>query len=405
MKRRWALILFFSGSLLGGWIGYSSRPAAVNSELKTEIALKNPRDRKMQVGAEAHSQKWQSLAKQVTTFSSEERATFLEQLAPADRGKALDALMSQAGPGSTSNLVTSMMDKILKSWASEDFEDALSFCQKCTNDGMKKYMLGQLLETLVNTDPDRAIQLFAQQKTEDPSFRPNVVFTLARTRMGEDADQLVDLLSKLPMSSGSSGTGVKFSNDYDFQAAADGIMAMIKANPGKSPTVLPTNLMESWAALDPDAAQAWWVKNGSFTYNDWGNLFSGVEKHSTPDAAAAWLVARFEEPGAPRARMILDLSFNNDGGFAGKINTIARAMPNIAAQDYFLTDVILTTMEPLSSRNRFAISGLSTPQARLTAFQKIGAQNRVTDLKEIDDAQFQAWGLTRQQVEQICKPK
>lgn len=164
MKRRWALILFFSGNLLGGWIGYSSRPAAVNSELKTEIALKNPRDRKMQVGAEAHSQKWQTLAKRVTTFSTDERESFLKQLAPADRGKALDALMSQAGPGSTSNLVTSMMDKILKSWAAEDFEAALSFCQKCTNDGMKKYMLGQLLETLVNTDPDRAIQLFAQQK-------------------------------------------------------------------------------------------------------------------------------------------------------------------------------------------------------------------------------------------------
>ncbi len=360
----------------------------------------------MQAGAaEAHSQKWQSLAKQVITFSAEERSSFLKQLAPADRGKALDALMSQAGPDSSSHLVTSTMDGILKSWAEEDIEEALSHCQKCTNDGMRKYILGKLLETLAEKDPDRAIQLFAQQKTEDPSFQPNVVFTLARTRMGEDADQLVDLLSKLGLSSGSSGTGVNFSNDYDFQTAADGIMAMIKANPGKSPTVLPTNLMESWATLDPDAAQTWWLKNGSFAYNDWGDLFSGIEKHSTPDAAAAWLVAKFEEPGAPRARMILDLSFNNDGGFAGKINTIARAMPDIATQDRFLTDVILTNQNPLSSRNRFAISGLSTPQARLAAFQKIGARNRVTDLEEIDDAQFQGWGITRQQVEQIVKPK
>lgn len=406
MKRRWALILFFSGSLLGGWIGYSSRPAAVSLEFKNEFARKNPRDRKMQVGtSEAHSQKWQSLAKQVTTFSREERASFPKQLAPTDRGRALDALMTQAGPGSSSHHITSTMNEIIKSWAVEDFEEALSYCQKCTNDGMRKHVLGKLLEVLVEKDPDRTIKLFVEQKIEDPSFQSEVVFELARTKMGGSADQLVDLLSKLPMSSGSSGAGVKFSNDYDFQAAADGIMAMIKANPGKSPTVLPTNLMESWAALDPDAAQAWWVKNGSFEYNHWSKLLNGVEKHSTPEAAAAWVVAKFEEPDALRGKMIRDLAYDGGEEIAGRINTIARAMPDIAAQDRFLTDVILENWHSLSSRYRFAISGLSTPQARLTAFQKIGAQNRVTDLKEIDDAQFQAWGLTRQQVEQIFKPK
>jgi hypothetical protein len=405
MKRRWAVVMFFAGSFFGGLIGYSSRPTAASLELKNEILLKNPRDRKEKAGAEAHSQKWQSLAKQVTTFSDEDRKSFLKQLVPTDRRKALDALMSQIGPGSSSYLVTSTMNEIIKSWAVEDFEEALSYCQKCTNDGMRKHVLGKLLEILVEKDPDRTIELFVEQKVEDPTFQSEVVFELARTKMGGSADQLVNLLSKLPMSSGSSGTGVKFSNDYDFQTAADGIMAMIKANPGKTPTVLPTNLMESWAALDPDAAQAWWVKNGSFEYNRWSKLLNGVEKHSTPEAAAAWVVAKFEEPGALRGKMIQDLAYDGGEEIAGRINTIARSMPDVAAQDRFLTDVIVENWHSLSNRYRFAISGLSSPQARLTVFQKIGSEHDVIGLQEINDAQFQAWGLTRQQVESIFPQK
>ncbi len=405
MKKRWAVVIFFAGSLLGGLIGYSSRPEQSKFGFITEIALENPRDRKMQAGANTIPQRWLSLAKQATTFSDEERTNFLKQLAPTDRGKALDALMSQVGPGSTSDQVTSTMSQILDWWAEKDFEEALAHCRKCSNDGMRKYLLGQLINFLAEKDLDRAIQLLAEQKTEDPLFECNLIFTLASEKMGEKANRLLDLLSKLPMTSGSTGTDVDFSHDYDFKAAANGIMAMIKANPGKTPTVLPTNLFESWAARDPDAAQVWWVKNGSFAFNNWSSLLNGVEKHSTPEAASAWVVTKLEEPGAPREKMIRELAAYSGSDVAGKINTIARAMPDIATQDRFLTDVILTNWDPLSSRFRFAISGLSSPQTRLAAFQKIATTNQGIFLGEIDEAQFQAWGLTRQQVELICKPK
>jgi hypothetical protein len=397
MKKRWAVGVFFAGSLLGGLIGYSSRPAAARLGSEDEITLKNRRDREKQVGMTAHPQKWQSLAKRVTTFSSEERKGFLKELAPTDRGMALEALMSQAGPGSTSGLVTSMMDKILESWAAEDFESTLSFCQKCTNDGMRKYMLGQLLETLVETDPDRAIQLFARQKVEDPLFESDMLSTLAGTRMGESAAQLVDLMSKFPATSEYDGAIVKFSSDYDFQAAAAGIMAVIKANPGKSPAVLPINLMKSWAAVDPDAAHAWWVKNGSFSFNSWDSLLDGVEKHGDL-SSAAWALAKLEEPGAPRQKMITDLS-------ADQVLRIAKATPDVTAQDRFLTEVVRENANPFSEPFRGAISGLSSPQARLAAFQESSKKISVTMLKYIDDSEFQAWGITRQQVELIVEPK
>ena len=405
MKKRWAVVIFSGGCLLGGLIGRSSRPESGNLESAAENTRKKPRDLVMQIGTDPHSQKWQSLAKQASTFSPEERTNFLKQLAPTDRGEALDALMSQVGPGSSSDEVTSTMSRILDRWAEEDFEEALAYCRKCSNDGMRKYMLGQLINFLAEKDLDRAIQLFAEQKAEDPSFNCNLIFTLASEKMGENANRLLDLLAKLPMTSGSTGTDVDFSHDYDFKAAADGIMAMIRAGPEKTPTVLPTNLFESWAARDPDAAQAWWVKNGSFAFNNWSNLLNGVEKHSTPEAASAWVVTKLEEPGAPREKMIRELSAYSGSDVAGKINTIARAMPDIATQDRFLTDVILTNWDPLSSRFQFAISGLSSPQTRLDAFQKVAARHQGPLLEKIDDAQFQAWGLTRQQVELICKPK
>jgi hypothetical protein len=397
MKKRWAVVIFFVGSLLGGLIGYSSRPAAAKLGSEDEIALKNPRDRKKQADVDDHPKKWQSLGKRVTTFSSEERASFLKELVPTDRGKALDALMSHVGPGFTSDLVTSMMDKILKSWAAEDFEAALSFCQKCTNDGMRKYMLGQLLETLVETDPDRAIQLFGQQKVEDPLFESDMLSTLAGTRMGESAAQLVDLMSKFPATSEYDGAIVRFSSDYDFQAAAAGIMAVIKANPGKSPAVLPINLMKSWAALDPDAAHAWWVKNGSFSFNSWDSLLDGVEKHGDL-SSAAWALAKLEEPGAPRQKMIAELS-------ADQVLRIAKATPDVTTQDRFLTEVVRENANPFSEPFRGAISGLSSPQARLAAFQESSKKISVTMLKYIDDSEFQAWGITREQVKSILPQK
>jgi hypothetical protein len=405
MKKRWGIGLFFLGALLGWMIGNDHHDGPGASKTNHVAVAEIHRERKVEPAREAHAQKWQSLGKRSLTFSTEERDGFLKSLAPDDRGKALDALMSQVGPGFTSSQVIAMMSEILKSWAHDDVEGVLSYIGKCSNEGMRKFMMGQLLEILAENDPDRAIKLYAEQSAEDPSFQSNVVFRLAQTRMGENAGQLLDLLSKLPMNSSSAGTGVNFSKDYDFQSAADGIAAMIKANPNKTPTVLPMNLMESWAARDPDAAHAWWAKNGSFEYNDWSKVLNGVEKHSTPEAAAEWVIAKFEEPGAPRGKMIRDLSNSSNDGVAARINAIARAMPDIAAQDRFLGDVVLVNWDGIQNRYGFAISGLSSPQARLDVFRKIAAQKCVPDLRAINDSQFTAWGINRQQVEQLLKPE
>lgn len=397
--------MFFAGVLLGWMIEHRSHDVLAGSSASNETTIKTFRDRRIEPAQEAHSQKWQSLGKRAVTFSTEERESFLKELAADDRGKALDGLMTQAGPGYRSDPITSTMSEILKSWAATDVEGALSYCGKCANAGMRKFMLGQLIDILARKDPDRAISLFVEMSAEDPSFQPDGVFTLAQNKMGESAGQLLGFLSKLPMKAASSGTGADFSKDYDFEAAADGIAAMIKANPGKSPAVLPTNLMESWAARDPEAAHAWWAKNDSFEYNNWSMLLNGVEKHSTPEAAATWVVAKFEEPGAPREKMIRDLSIGS-GGRAGRFNAIARAMPDSAAQDRFLTEAImaisaLTNLEGYA----FAVSGLSSPQARLDAFQKIPPNNGIPDIYKIDDAQLNAWGITRQQMSQSFAPK
>lgn len=353
-----------------------------------------------------HSQKWQSLGKRITTFSEKERATFLEQLAPADRGKALDALMSQLGPGRSSHLITSTMSEILKSWAAENFEETLSFSQKCSNDGMRKYMLEQLLEVAAVEDPDRALQLYVDQITVDPTFRSEVYITVAENKGGESAHQLLAILSKLQVGEpGYAGINVNFSNDYDFRAAADGIEAIIKAYPEHHHTVLPMNLLSSWAAVDPDAAQAWWAKGSSFGSNDWNSLLMGVGKNSTPEAAAVWAAAKLAEPGAPRERMILDLSRFDDEANGGRISRIAHAMPDIAAKDHFFNEIIFANRSDLAGGYRSAMSGLSSTAARLAAFQKIGTKKWWIDLEEINEAQFQAWGLTRQQVELIVKPK
>lgn len=391
-----------------------SAPAPVTLEKKS-------RDRQIGPAKEAHAQKWQSLARRALTMSFQEREDMAKELAPSDRGKALDALMSQMGPGSSSQNLQQMMQKILESWAATDLDGAMAYCEKCPNDGMRKFMLGALFKTIAEADPDRALSLYAAMAAEDPSFQSDVVFTLARDRMGKDAGQFVDLISKLPARSGASGMGAEFAKGYDFQTAADGVVAFMNAHsknkigqlpPGfvegnstNNPAIVPTNLLESWAATDPDAAQAWWVKNGSFPFNEWSKLLNGVEKHSSPEAAAAWTVAKLEEAGAPRQKMMWELVNSSREGVAGRINTIARAMPDVAAQDRFLTETVMINYSSQTEQYGFVISGLSSPEVRLDVFQKLGGKSNLIDLKKFDDAQFQAWGFTRQQAELAYKRK
>jgi hypothetical protein len=103
-KKRWGFLIFCAGILLGWTIKPASQGDARENSASA-LAIKAARDRRAEPAKEAHVQKWQSLAKRVASFSPEERESFLEDLAPNDRSKALGALMAKCGPGYTSDNV------------------------------------------------------------------------------------------------------------------------------------------------------------------------------------------------------------------------------------------------------------------------------------------------------------
>ncbi len=79
-------------------------------------------------------------------------------------------------------------------------------------------------------------------------------------------------------------------------------------------------------------------------------------------------------------------------------------MPDIAKRDRFLTDLVTTSKHayPIDPFG-YALTQISTPQARLETLQQLRRINKL-DAAKIPDAQLQQWGLSRLQVEQLQAP-
>jgi hypothetical protein len=400
MKKLWLLPVFACGTLVG-WLardGMPSQPKAVTSETQP---TKTKRDRTTETSQNSYAQKWRALSRQSQAFTQEEREKFINQLPPEDRLKALEALMADAGPKGLSTKTLFLMTQILGEWAKTDFEGAWDDCAKCQSPGLRKFMQSELIDLLASKDPARALSSLQDLAAEDPAVDTKAIVTLARGEMGKNPEQLLALVTALPDARTFYSSGLTYPEDFDFEKLASGLADIEKKNPGKAMGFGPDNVLGAWADRDPEGAHAWWLKGEKFDYNGWGQILDSVEKRSTPESAAAWAVEKFEDPGAPREKMIRELSGGTSQ--ASKINGIARAMPDIAAQDRFLSEVVQVNWNGLDRNYGFALTGLSSPQARLETLRKLSADNHQPNIGGISDAQFQTWGITRTEVEQIFK--
>ena len=403
MNKCWGIVIFSTGTLLG-WVIPRHENDASNPNTTAANSTKVARDRMMSPSKTPHPQKWQSLGKRAATFTETERNDFLKNLTPQDRLLALEGLMADGGPKGLSSKTINLMNQILRDWAKADFEDAWGECAKCQIPGLRKFMQSELIDLLAPEDPKRALACLLKLTAEDPEVGTAAIVTLARGEMGKTPEQLLALVTALPDPRTYYSAGLTYPENFDFEKLAEGLAVIYKKSPHQLVGFSPDNVLSAWADRDPEAAHSWWAKNGKFDYNSWGEILNSVEKRSTPEDAAAWLIAKFEEPGAPRDQMIRELSGDSSqGGMPGTINGIARAMPDIAAQDRFLSDVARVNWNALDRDYGFALSGLSSPQARLEVFRKLAANQHVPNLKAIGDAQFQTWGISRAEVEQIFK--
>lgn len=401
MKAHQALLLFAAG-LGAGWLiprGASpDSPDVAGHQPAPPVARKH----ETRPAKTSHESKWRVFARKLPSMSGEERDAFEKSLAPVDRTAAIDALLAQAGPEGFHWATRSMIGNILKAWAGEDFDGSWDWCRQIESDGNRNFVAAQLLNELADKDPDRALALHLEMSAADPKFLSNVPLTLLRKATSTDAGSFLDLLGKTPFGDGSSGTAMEFAADFDFQQAADGLDALLRSQQGKQPPVFPTNFLASWAAREPDAAYAWFSKNQNIPFENFGSLLEGIEKHGVPGASIAWAADKLNEPGAPRDAMIHSLSQIDSSHRATTINAIVQALPDTASRDRFLGDVV--TMSNASNPAigfGFALNAMSSSEARLDVLRRLAERGRL-EIAKIPDAQFQTWGLDRQQVEQAA---
>jgi len=401
MKNYRSLLIFAAGLSLG-WLIRGGMHPVPEVEATNLPASKAPRRFEVGTTPTSHPAKWQSIGKQALRFNDNEREDFLKNLAPKDRLQALETLAAQSGPDGLDWRLQGMIRKILKELADQDFDGAWSWAQGVASEATRHYMMESLLKELVKADPDRALALHLEQLAADPNFTSDVPHTLVESKVGEGAQALLNLFAKFPAKSGGgSGSDMNFPKDFDFQLLADGIRKM--TNGTDVLPAYPMNFLSEWAARDPEAAYAYWSGGGVPSwFGGWDKLIDGIETHGEPGAAAAWTVAKLADPSAPRRKIIGDLTNAIESGRMSKINSIAQAMPDAAARDRFLTDVLVTNQytEPVAQLG-FAFQGLSSPQARLDAIREISAAGRKMDLQKVDAAGFEAWGFTRGQAEQM----
>ncbi len=346
---------------------------------------------------------FQALAKKLPTLSDEDRKVYYKNLAPGDRAALVGNLIKESDPSGRSDNLDCLLTSIIEIWVNEDFEGAWAWSLKLENDSSRRYMVGMLLDQLDKKDPARALDLYVEVASNSGFIGSNVPYHALTGVTLSDANNFIDFLGKMPLAKGGGANGLvdcEFAKDFDFQRAADGTLDLQRKN-NELPKPFPSNFIEAWAERDPNAAFAWLanlqqVNSPYFTFDD---LLEGIEKKGIPGDASAWVAKKIEQSETFRKVIIEKMAYSSPA----KINGVTMTLSDSSSRDRFLTDLLVSGHRSSNCNFINLLSEMSSPQARLEAFSQIKNDGTYLSYK-ILQTQYQAWGITRQQIEAIFPP-
>jgi hypothetical protein len=348
--------------------------------------------------------KWQAFATQFSEISEKERAAFQKNIAPQDRGAAIEALLAQGGPVGFDRELGAMIDQLVSQWAEENFEAAWAWSRQLKGEGNQNFIASKLLDKLVMTDPERALSRYLEMVQTNPSFESKVPEKVLASAALKSAEDFLNFAGKFGHS-WDTGDSCEFAKDFNFQQVADGIAKLQGSDDRKLPVGFPQNFHEAWAEQDREAA---FVNFTEGTFERLGGFYrflKGLEKHNPPEAVWDWVAKKIQNSEVSSKAIRSGLRNLNAVSFNG----IIQALPDAASRDHFLMQIALEG-EIVSRRDdvpSIAISAMSSAEVRLEAFSKMhqddpgGAYYCPLDITKITDADLQAWQITRQQVEAI----
>ena len=398
MKKLWMLPIFAFGILVG-WSARGGGTSQPQAEISQVRPTKAQRPQERAVEKSGHDAKWQVFGKRAKDLKDKEMDAVVNQLPPNDRMSAIGALAAQAGLWGLNSNVRSMMEKILATWADENFDEAWISAQNEKNPDLRNFMMKRVLDKLSDKDPDRAFAIHLEQKAIDPDFNSNAQDRFLSAKLQLGAEEFLGALSQTKFGNSSTGLNLEnFPDDFDYRMLADGLSKLLKEH--QYPAQFPTSFYMKWARKDPEAVYAWWAGNTSPPFSDLNKIIEGIESRA-PSSSVGWIASKLQEPDAPRKKIIEELSNSSAWLAKTNINSIAQALPDEAASDTFLTEILVTNRFGDSAHNyEYVLGGLSSPEARLKAFQQMAEKHNTPRIEGISDAQLQTWGVTREQVRQ-----
>jgi hypothetical protein len=295
------------------------------------------------------------------------------------------------------------VDKMVERWGREDFDGAMAWVSTCTNDGLARTIKGRLLDTLVESDPDRALELHLLAKAEDDQFGSNVVSKVMARKAEEGAGALLDVLAKLPLGSGTSGIGLNYPEGFEFAVLLDGMLPYYREGADGRPSDLPGDVLESWAKSDPESAHQWWLRNGKLGFEGWGDILNPLEKSMGAEVAGEWAAARWTAAD-PKLRKQMTGELNGWMGAPepARVNAMLGGMPDAATAQEFIREVIVVHGLGFANQPNLAplLSKIPTREMRLEILRE-AAETHQLNAQSLSDAMLDSWQITRDEMKAL----
>lgn len=341
--------------------------------------------------------KSQMFTNQFSTASREEKKILEGAITPQDRKGVLEALISQGGPGGFTEGMEELIERILALWGSENFEEAWAWSQQIHGHGTRNFLAEKLLNLLVETDPKRALALHLEFTGTNVDFDSKVPEKILAKAALTNADDFLTYAEKFETIHFGTGRDCEFAADFNFQAVAEGLAKLTKADASKKfPKGFPANFFETWAERDHQAAFNGGVLTGLIDFRDFLPDIGTTDTERSWD----WVAQQIQSSEVSSKAISKSLHIPSES-----FNRIIQALPDAVTRDRFLLQVVMEggVIYGPNDIPSIAISAMSSPQARLEAFSQMQQLREKDSWGELDtasitDADLQAWGITRQQI-------
>ena len=344
----------------------------------------------------------------------EARMEWLQKLPAADLPRLVTELCQSAGPDGLGSDDRRLLSGALDRWWQEDGAGLLSWLRQLPSGRSKHYLVERLLQRIAFKDPAQAAALAESFKAADPEWdNAKLQDSLVEREVnqawqtpGVTAEERLALHSRFSRGNKGSGPHMKtYPQNFDFRKFLDGMVALNQRD-GKNPAQMPSDVLEAWARIEPQAAAEWLLryesteeKDGRIPFAGWDDISRGVTARSGLQAYHQWAAGIVVQGSGELRDLILRQS--RDPQLAGIVGQITDA----ATRDSVLAKAIATS-DFFNERDNLGRLGLvSTPEMRLRII--VENADRFQSLIERGKTDPSFWsriGLTTEQVASALDP-